>query len=131
MKHDLEHENLQAIRRALDQGAREFDAALVARLRLARDVALQKQHTESGMQFATGGGNSGHSFMPQLRIAFALLGLTLGIMGTYYWNMLDQVEENAEIDSALLADELPVDAYADQGFQAWLEHTSSPSSSQP
>ena len=130
MKHDPERDNLQAIRRALDQGARDLDASIAARLQRARNAALQKQQTASGMQLVTGSGSSGHSFMPQLRVALALVGLTLGVMGTYYWNTLEQVEENAEIDSALLADELPVDAYTDQGFQAWLVHTSY-TSSQP
>jgi hypothetical protein len=49
-------------------------------------------------------------------------------MGTYYWNAFEQVQENEEIDSALLADELPPSAYLDRGFHAWLERTSDSSS---
>ena len=39
---------------------------------------------------------------------------------------IDQrVAELGEIDSALLADELPISAFTDIGFDAWLKHNSS------
>ena len=53
--------------------------------------------------------------------AFALLA---GVMFTYYWNNFEQAAENAEIDSALLSDDLPPAAYLDKGFQAWLDRSS-------
>jgi hypothetical protein len=38
---------------------------------------------------------------------------------------IEKAAENEEIDSALLADDLPINAYLDKGFQAWLsEHFS-------
>ena len=49
------------------------------------------------------------------------MALTVGAVGAYYWNTFDQAVEHAEIDSALLADEVPFNAYIDQGFMAWLE----------
>ena len=47
----------------------------------------------------------------------------MGMAFTYYWNELETADENAEVDSALLADELPIDAYTDQGFTAWQERS--------
>ena len=128
MRIDTERQEAAAIRRALDQGVREIDAAVAARLVQARETALTKVRRESGLRLAGHRGDAGHAFAPRLRMAFALLGLTLGIVGAYYWNPFDQgddrSDEIAEVDSALLSDDLPVDAYADQGFQAWLERTS-------
>jgi hypothetical protein len=34
------------------------------------------------------------------------------------------VDEAEEIDSALLTSELPINAYLDQGFDAWLKRSS-------
>ena len=51
----------------------------------------------------------------------AMLALLLGVSMAYVWNGYSQASENEEIDSALLADDLPPSAYLDKGFQAWLE----------
>ena len=60
---------------------------------------------------------------------YLLLALTTGVLGTYYWSELQQIEENEEIDSALLADDLPINAYLDHGFHTWLEQPTSAASS--
>jgi len=33
---------------------------------------------------------------------------------------VQQIDEIEELDSALLSDDLPIDAYLDSGFVAWL-----------
>ena len=63
--------------------------------------------------------------LPQARTLVALLGLALAVIGVTYWNNYEQAAENEEIDSALLADELPINAYLDRGFHVWLEQPSS------
>ena len=60
-----------------------------------------------------------------IRTFLAILALLLGVVFAYYWNAFEQASENEEIDSALLAEELPPNAYLDRGFQAWLEKHSS------
>jgi hypothetical protein len=59
-----------------------------------------------------------------LRTALAILALLIGVSLSYYWNGFSQASENEAIDSALLADDLPPNAYLDKGFQAWLEKDS-------
>jgi hypothetical protein len=58
----------------------------------------------------------------------------VGIFATYatttYLERLQQAEEAAEIDSALLADEIPFNAYLDQDFLEWLDHLAQDESSQ-
>ena len=39
----------------------------------------------------------------------------------HYWQTLQQGDENEEIDIMLLVDDLPVNAYLDNEFDAWLD----------
>lgn len=44
------------------------------------------------------------------------------LAGLIYWQASSHHEE--ELDTGLLAGELPIHAYIDPGFDAWLKHTS-------
>ena len=123
-----DYEGTLKIRQALEQGSLGLDQRIAAKLEDARRLALDHQGISvKQVGFATAhasvGGSFGHVILPNLRMLMALMALTLGTVGTYYWNGFEQADENEEVDSALLADDLPVDAYTDQGFQAWLEHS--------
>ena len=128
-----EFEGIQKIRQALESGAANLDSSIAARLAKARNIALNHQKVAvAGLSLAGIGPGMGDFFLPlprSPRMLVAIAALTLGIAGTYYLNAFEQADENADVDSALLADDLPIDAYTDHGFQAWLEH-SSPSSPQ-
>ena len=39
-------------------------------------------------------------------------------------NIADPLAQTAAIDAALLSDDLPIEAYLDDGFDAWLEDSS-------
>lgn len=120
-----EYEVGRKIAQSLQQGLSGLDQALVLRLATARQRALERQKTAvAGLSLAGARHIFGDLLLPGARALVAITGLTLGVIGVYYWNAFEQADENEEIDSALLADELPVAAYTDQGFQAWLEHTS-------
>ena len=110
--------------RVLDQGTRTLDASIAERLRAARERALLRQPVAVEAFAIVGAGGTAHlggdTFHP-LRTLLALLALILGVSVTYYWNGFSSASENEEIDSALLADDLPPNAYLDRGFQAWLE----------
>ena len=120
-----EYRDTQKIRQALEQGSQGIDSPVATRLAQARNQALDHQKVAiAELRLASGIAHISHALLPRARLLMALAGLSLGVMGTYYWNAFEQAEENEEVDSALLADDLPVAAYTDQGFQAWLEHTS-------
>jgi hypothetical protein len=68
------------------------------------------------------------AFFSHARSLLAVIALTIGATGTYYWNAFEQAREYEEIDSALLVDDLPPSAYLDRGFHAWLERASDSSS---
>ena len=123
-----EFEGTQEIRQALEQSAQCLDTDIAKRLVDARNQALSIQKPSAAKLSLAGGfaniGLSIGSLLPHVRAFVALTALTLGIVSTYYWNAFEQADENEEVDSALLGDELPVAAYTDQGFEAWLDHTS-------
>jgi hypothetical protein len=111
----------------LDRGNMALDPAVAERLRAARVRALAHQRAlpvgeveivGAGGTAYIGRGSGSHPW----RSLFVILSLLLGMGVAYYWNGFEQAPENAEIDSALLADDLPPKAYLDPGFQAWLSH---------
>lgn len=114
----------------LDQGTCKLDSSIAERLRAARERALQHQAVTIGAIGVVGAGGTalqlgGDDARHPFRTLFAILALLFGVSLAYYWNGFDQTNENEEIDSALLADDLPPNAYLDRGFQAWLEKRSS------
>jgi len=116
-------------RQVLNQGLDTLDGKVTARLHQARQEALSVERlTVSRLQTAGVGHMVELAFFANARNLVAVMALTVGAMGTYYWNAFEQTQEYEEIDSALLADELPPSAYLDRGFHAWLEHASDSSS---
>ncbi len=47
--------------------------------------------------------------------------LLIAVAAVYIWQQHQRIAELEEIDSQLLADDLPPDAYLDRGFQNWLK----------
>jgi hypothetical protein len=105
----------------LDRGTAAIDRETSDRLFDIRQQALSRHRTSAGLSLAGFGGITTDSFGGYARGLLAAMALTVGAVGAYYWNTFDQAVEHAEIDSALLADEVPFNAYIDQGFMAWLE----------
>lgn len=121
----------QQIRQVLDQGTYALDGSITERLRAARERALARQHVlVAETQIVGAGGTAllhGHEDEHHpFRMLFAILALLLGFSLAYYWNGFSQADENEAIDSALLADDLPPNAYLDRGFQAWIDQDTSP-----
>ena len=110
-------------RQVLNKGVDSLDRKVAVRLQEARQKALNMQRAPvRGLRMA----GIGHSLelvvLSYARNLLAVMALVIGATGTYYWNAFEQAREYEEIDSALLADELPPSAYLDRGFHAWLEH---------
>lgn len=113
----------QKLGRTLDASTDLLDGRIRKRLFEARQGALNHL-----LQSHSGSGSKESSVLaaiyPHLRMIFAILALLIGAGGTYYWNQLTETYDNEELDSALLSDELPPEAYLDRGFQAWLDRAS-------
>lgn len=117
------------VRQVLNQGLDSLDDEVTSRLHQARQTALNSQRVPiRGLRVAGIGNVLELALLSNARTLVAVMALSVGAMGTYYWNAFEQFQEYEEIDSALLADELPPSAYLDRGFHAWLEHASDSSS---
>jgi hypothetical protein len=53
----------------------------------------------------------------------AVAALVLALVGVAYWQVSAPVNDIADIDTNLLTDELPVNAYLDKGFDSWLKRS--------
>lgn len=116
-------------RQILNQGVDTLDHEVTGRLHEARQIALSSQRLPvRGLQIAGIGHSMELAYFSHARSLLAVIALTIGATGTYYWNAFEQAREYEEIDSALLVDDLPPSAYLDRGFHAWLERASDSSS---
>jgi hypothetical protein len=112
------------IRQALNEGT-NLDAGTLHKLRLARENALKHQLVVApagGYAWADGviasfGGFAGFS----LRLLLPVVVLIGGLLAINGWQQNLRVAEVEEIDAMLLTDDLPLDAYLDKGFEAWLK----------
>ena len=114
------------IRQNLNLGLHELRPETVNRLGVARQNALngQKQPLSQSI-LATAGGFVFHHFDNlHFKQAIAALLLLLGIVLSTFWIADRRVTELGNIDSALLADELPIGAFTDKGFNTWLNRAS-------
>ncbi|TCG02970.1 hypothetical protein BZM27_51920 [Paraburkholderia steynii] len=56
----------------------------------------------------------------QARARPAVLALVIGLAGIAWWEDHQRTAELADIDAAMLSDDLPLNAYLDHGFNAYL-----------
>ena len=122
------------IRQALNEGAKlgkAADARILARLRTAREQALAARKPEREPAFAwlragaaglVGGFGGFGGF--SLRVLLPTLLLVVGLVSIYRWQQEQRAADVEELDAQLLADDLPLDAYLDRGFEAWLKKVS-------
>lgn len=126
MNSQTEREFALRILHHLNQDIDAIEPGIADRLFLARRDALARQATAQGRLSLAGFGQMAQDLMlPKARALFAVIGLAIAVAGVSFWNSVEKVAELEEIDSALLADDLPINAYLDKGFQAWIsEHSS-------
>ena len=58
------------------------------------------------------------------RNVLALGLLVLSLIGITYWQLVVQANDLADVDANLLTDDLPINAYLDTNFEAWLKRSS-------
>ncbi|MFZ6747831.1 DUF3619 family protein [Undibacterium sp. Ren11W] len=133
LKDTNELEFAYKVRRALNESAENIPGSTLERLAEARRIALtrKKQAAPVAVRSVSGvlAGNSGFSFqgpnslLGKFGVALPLLVLILGLFGIYQYEQQQRIADLAEIDVAMLVDELPPDAYLDTGFRAFLNKT--------
>ncbi|KQQ96714.1 DUF3619 family protein [Massilia sp. Leaf139] len=116
------------LRHALNENLDALPASTTERLAAARALALSRKKADApataqparrrffDVDFRFSGAGLG-----RLGVAIPLLALVVGLGGLYQYDQQQRIAELAELDAAVLADELPLTAYLDHGFNAYLE----------
>jgi hypothetical protein len=130
----LRAENLQnrfgrQIAARLSEGASELPYDISERLRAARVQSLAKRKLPAFVAAAVvASGNAGSmtlgdespSFWRRMASVLPLIALVGGLLAINMVQKEDRANELAEVDTALLTDDLPPSAYADPGFVQFL-----------
>ena len=116
----------------LSQGAQSLPANIKDRLYEARKKALavrkpEKVRVKSPALAGTSGNwtgsfKSSSNLWDTLSWVAPLVVLVFGLIGIAQWQNESRINDIAEVDAALLTDDVPPDAYADSGFMAFLKN---------
>jgi hypothetical protein len=114
---------------ALDETARALPQATLARLALARKAALRAQVVPNmrlspvaeRAPVASGGSSARFGFGRASLVGSAILLVGACLAGLYQFEQDRRIEDLADVDSAVLNDDLPISAYADHGFNAFIQ----------
>ncbi len=108
----------------LSASARAIDGDLAARLRAAREQALAVQRRPGRFARLASREWLRLMFPPVVRSAAAIAVVLAVLLVGDYWTTLSRVAAMQDVDMALLADDLPIDAYLDSEFREWLQRDS-------
>jgi hypothetical protein len=115
----------------LDEGPASLAPGMLYRLKSARAEALARlgepQRAPSpvlspalaGAGGRSPGGGSGYRF--SAKIVGGILLVLAALFGYNQWQAYQHLNDLEETDAAILASDLPIDAYLDRGFQNWLK----------
>jgi hypothetical protein len=113
----------------LRQGTQSLPAGIKDRLYAARLKALSVKKPEkvrvAQHVLASSSGNwftGSRSFWDNVGWLAPLAVLVFGLIGIAQWQQDSRINDIAELDVALLTDDVPPDAYADSGFLGFLKN---------
>jgi hypothetical protein len=123
-----EQEIAKKIKSYLDYGTADLKAGTAFRLQRARQLALTRLSAPQQMpEYVLAGAGSatlgGRRLFGDARIWIGVLLLVGGLLSYQYWQAAQQARDIEETDAAILSSELPIEAYLDRGFQAWLKRS--------
>jgi hypothetical protein len=119
----------RSVAACLTASAEQMSPDVAERLRFGREKALAAARrsrgevrgvsvTSSGAAIA---GVGGPSWWVRFASVMPLLALVAGLVLIQNWQSRTQISVAAEIDEALLGDDLPISAYRDPGFSEFLK----------
>ncbi|UVW27600.1 DUF3619 family protein [Massilia sp. H6] len=121
------------IRHALNENLDTLPADTSERLAAARARAMARKKPDAARAAARAGQRPRFDLarlaralftgpaLVRLGVAAPLLALVIGMGGVYEFEQEQRVAAMADIDASMLADELPLTAYLDHGFNAYVE----------
>jgi hypothetical protein len=105
----------------LDRNLNELPADIVGRLAHARQRALQARPRPHNWRVRFADWALSHRMA--FKVALPALFLVVAV-GAVYLLQSTSREDPFDVETALMADELPLHAYTDPGFDTWLKKTS-------
>jgi hypothetical protein len=118
------------VRHALNENLDNLPSATVSRLADSRGMALSRKKKDSPLRVLVKQGVlAGHAgsffngragWLGRVALLIPLVVVALGVTNLYQREVQQRISETADIDAAVLLDDLPLDAYLDHGFNAFL-----------
>jgi hypothetical protein len=123
-----EQELARRIVQHLDHGVDQLGPGVRERLHVARKTALSQYREQpapmAGLAWAGRAVRFFEHHPASMRNLAVIVMLVAVLVSMTYWQSNGTKPDLAEIDSALLTDELPLNAYLDKGFDSWLKRSS-------
>lgn len=122
-----EREFAKKITTHLNRGAVALSDETLRRLRAAREIAMTRyteveQYAAAPAWIGAGSGYRGFRGYP---FWIPVMVLLLALAGVAWWQVPQQANDSAaDLDAALLAGDLPLDAYINHDFDKWLARSS-------
>jgi hypothetical protein len=129
-----ELETIRTVRRALDARAEHLSYRVTHRLELARERALARLPASVKVaskvhqgELALAAGSAPHLGEPGLAwrltaLVLPIVVLVAGLVLVSQWSEVLRTREVADLDTAVLLDDVPISAYADNGFGVFLKN---------
>lgn len=119
------------VRHALNDQLEHLPPATTDRLAAARKLAVARKKANPSPLLAAqralaGNGSSLFSspfsfpWLGRMGVAVPLMVMVAGLASIYQVREEQRIADVAELDAGVLSDELPLTAYLDQGFNAWV-----------
>ena len=114
------------VRHALNEQLDALPPKTIERLASARTLAMSRKKAPAPVAVSQHvlAGHFGAFFsfssLSRAGVVIPLLALVAGLAGVYQFEQEQRIAEIAELDAAVLSDELPLTAYLDHGFNAYL-----------
>jgi hypothetical protein len=118
------------IRHALNENLDNLPASTTDRLAAARVRALSRKKADAparaqasaqaGRPWFDVGSLFSTQWIARAAVVAPLLAMVAGLVGVYQVEHEQRVAELADLDAAMLSDDLPLTAYTDHGFNAYL-----------
>jgi hypothetical protein len=113
------------VRQQLNRGLQDLDDDKLERLKAAREKALavQKQPVANPVVAAAGHFFRFHFEGIRTRHMLAALAVVFALAFYAHWQAEQLVDDLSNVDSALLSEDLPVEALIDKDFDKWLKNS--------
>ena len=118
------------VRHALNENLDQLPAATTTRLAAARHLALSRKKPDAArrafvprpVMVGVGDGYFSRplSWLGRMSVVLPAVIVIVSLVGIYQAEKKQHIVELAEIDAMVLSDELPLNAYLDHGFNAYL-----------